>query len=169
MYSRFATRVITTTLLIVLAVLMITPASAGESGGETISWDIQYSQQPVTYLGADSVHISETAWWILFIFGFVLFLASLKWGIKNGSDILAGISTILFGFLSLTAFNVQSWTYEIVTVQLNESAQVSLMPVVYTQPPWLVLITVMMLFIGVINVYRIHIGTLVASAKPRRR
>lgn len=168
MYSRFATRVITT-LLIVLAVLTITPASAGESSGESISWDVQFSQQPVTYLGADTIHVSETAWWILFILGFVLFLASLKWTLKNGSDILAGISTIIFGFLTLTAFNVQSWTYEVVTVQLNESAQVYLMPVVYSQPPWLVLITAMMLFIGVVNVYRIHIGTLISTGMPRRR
>lgn len=166
--SKFATRIITS-LLIVLAVLMIPSASAGESGGEGVSWDIQFSQQPAYSLGNDTVHVSETAWWILFLLGFVLFLASLKWGIKNGSDILAGISTILFGFLSLTAFNVQSWSYEVVTVQLNESAQVYLMPVVYTQPPWLILITVMMLFIGVVNVYRIHIGTLVTSALPRRR
>lgn len=162
MYSKFATRIITA-FLIVLTVFMISPASA-EDISESIPWDVKFSQQPVFNLGNDSVHVSMLSWWGIFVTAFVFFLASLKWTLKNGSDIIATISTVMFGFLSVTAFNVQSWSYEVVTVQLNESAQVYLMPVVYTQPPWLIWITVMMLIIGVVNVYRIHIQNLASSA-----
>lgn len=76
---------------------------------------------------------------------------------------------IIFGFLTITGFNVQSWSYEVVTVQLNETAQISVMPVVYTQPGWIVFITALFLVISVINLYRVGLGLLTtASDKPLR-
>ena len=73
---------------------------------------------------------------------------------------------ILFGYLSFTAFSVQSWTYEIVTVQLNETAQINVMPIVYTQPAWVVLISGMMLAISIVNLYRIEVGILAGATDP---
>ena len=168
----FATRVAITAVLLAL-LLLISPVSADDVGAvedpaNAVPWDVKITSQTALPLGADTVHISEITWWTLLVFGFLMFLASLKWTLEEGSDILAGISTVIFGFLSVTGFCVQTWSYEVVTLQLNETAQVYLMPVVYTQPPWTVLITIMMLFIGVINLYRIHVTTLVNVVSPKK-
>ena len=157
---------ILTTVFVTLFLLI--PAVSAEDEPSAVSWNISYNTHDVTNL-TDDFHISVLSFWILFLIAVLFFILSLKWKLENGIDVLAGISMIIFGFLTITGFNVQSWSYEVVTVQLNETAQISVMPVVYTQPGWIVFITALFLVISVINLYRVCLGLLTtASDKPLR-
>ena len=153
------------TLSAIFLILLSVIPTACAAGPDPITWNITQNVNPVTYLGNDA-HESIYTWWILFLVGILFFLISLKWEYEHGTDIIAAISMIIFGFLSFTAFHVQSWSYEIVTVQMNESAQVTLMPIVYDQPAWVVLISILMLAISVVNLYRIEVGLLAAATDP---
>lgn len=149
-------------VLFVLSVLsLIAPVAAAEEGA--VDWNITFNQMPSAQLGNDS-HISELTWWVLFCIGFLLFILSVRWTLEQGADILAGISAILFMFLSITGFFIQHWSYELAAVQLNETAQLVLVPVVYTYPAWVVLITLMMFVLGIVNLYRIYISGIVKAA-----
>ena len=149
-----------------ITLLSIIPAvSAEDISPEPVAWNVTFNTQSASHIGND-IHISVLSWWVLFLVGILLFLISLKWAYENGTDIIAAISMIIFGFLSFTAFHVQSWSYEIVTVQMNESAQVTLMPIVYDQPAWVVLISILMLAISVVNLYRIEVELLAAATDP---
>ena len=151
-----------------ITLLTLIPIVSAEDT-QAISWNITYTTDDVINLTSD-FHISVLSYWILFLIGVLFFILSLKWDLENGVDVLAAISLIIFGFLTLVGFSVQQWSYEVVTVQLNETAQISILPVVYTQPVWTVLITALMFVISVINLYRIGLGILTAAAdKPGRR
>ena len=165
MSSLFALRHKKILFLSILITLLsiIVPVSAGESISDAVSWNISTNTYPTTVIGAEA-HVDALSWWLLFCIGILLFVISLKWTVEQGSDVLAGISLILFGYLSLTAFAVQTWTYEVVSVQLNNSAEFAIMPVVYSHPAWPVLITVLLFVLGVINLYRIHINTMLKTA-----
>lgn len=153
--------VILTTVFVTL--LLLIPAVSAEENSEAVAWAITYDTHEVTNLTSD-FHISVLSYWILFLIGVLFFILSLRWTMENGIDVLAGISMIIFGFLTIVGFSVQQWSYEVVTVQLNETAMVSIMPVVYTQPAWIVLITALMFVISVINLYRVGIGLLMAAS-----
>jgi len=160
---------------IFITLLLFVPMASAADDMSAVSWNITQSQLPANYIGSD-FHISVLSYWILFAVGILFFLLSLRWAFENGTDVIAALAMIIFGFLSFVGFFVQDWSYEVVTTQLNETAQISIVPVVYTQPSWVMFITAMMLVISVINLYRISIGIMVASAtdpiseiKERRR
>ena len=155
---------IATVFIIVLSVfIFIDPVTAADDA-DAVSWNITFNQMPSAAIGTD-IHISELSWWTLFCIGFLLFILSVRWSVDQGADILGGISTILWLFLSITGFYVQSWSYELATVQLNETVQLELLPVVYTHPAWVVFITLMMFVLGIINLYRIYINGIVKAAE----
>lgn len=155
---------IATVFIIVLSVfIFIDPVTAADDA-DAVSWNITFNQMPSAAIGTD-IHISELSWWALFCIGFLLFILSVRWTVDQGADILGGISTILWLFLSITGFYVQSWSYELATVQLNETVQLELLPVVYTHPAWVVFITLMMFVLGIINLYRIYINGIVKAAE----
>ena len=147
---------------IVFVLFFIIPVTAAEDGA-AVNWNITFNQMPSAQLGNDA-HISELSWWVLFGIGFLLFILSVRWTLEQGADILAAISSIVFLFLSITGFFIQQWSYELISVQLNESVEVMMLPVVYTYPAWVVLITLMMFVLGIVNLYRIYINSIVKAA-----
>jgi len=147
---------------IAFVLFFITPVTAAEDGA-AVNWNITFNQMPSAQLGNDA-HISELSWWVLFCIGFLLFILSVRWTLEQGADILAAISSIVFLFLSITGFFIQQWSYELISVQLNETAKLMMLPVVYTHPAWVVLITLMMFVLGIVNLYRIYINSIVKAA-----
>ena len=148
-------------LSILAALIILIPATSAKE--VSVAWNITQTTQNAVSIG-NTLHIDQISWWVLFGVGILFLLISLKWSLENGTDLLSGMGAVIFGFLTLTGFTVQSWSYDTAIIQLNETAQISIIPVYYTQPAWICLITFMLLIVCVVNVYRIHLLGLVESA-----
>ena len=148
-------------LSILTALIILIPATSAKE--DSVAWNITQTTQNAVSIG-NTLHIDQISWWVLFGVGILFLLISLKWSLENGTDLLSGMGAVIFGFLTLTGFTVQSWSYDTALIQLNETAQISIIPVYYTQPAWICFITFMLLIVCVVNVYRIHLLGLVESA-----
>lgn len=146
----------TSYLFLILSILFIPSIASAEIINSVFVSD------PV-YIG-QTAHMPAILWFIILGLAFLFFVLSLKIKSEYCPDLLSELSIFLFALLAVTSFFVESWTYESGLVQLNETAQIVIQPVIYQMPGWMAMIMILMMALGIVNLYRIYIEKLTRAS-----
>ena len=120
-----------------------------------VTWNNTSTILPAATIGQEA-HMPLLLWLIFFGVASICFFISLtprKSTITELHMLYAGLSFFFFSLLSVTSLFVQHWTYDTAVVQLNESCNLIVQPVVYALPGWITLIMVLLTLLSVFNLY----------------